>query len=113
MPAACCLLHVPHRLHAACLYKNIVGAAAPECSKVVHDVMHRASHVAGPKGEGGLDDATGAGGGGGASMKQSSGAIHLGEGLQARSILPSAESACALAIGAKHPIVCIPSCSSR
>jgi hypothetical protein len=34
----------------------------------------------GPKGEGGLDDATGAGGsGGGASMKQSSGAVDLGQ----------------------------------
>jgi quinol monooxygenase YgiN len=34
----------------------------------------------GPKGEGGLDDATGAGGsGGGASMKQSSGAVDLGK----------------------------------
>jgi hypothetical protein len=36
--------------------------------------------IAGPKGEGGLDDATGAGGsGGGASMKQSSGAVDLGQ----------------------------------
>lgn len=34
---------------------------------------------AGPKGEGGLDDATGAGGAGGASMKQSSGVVDLGE----------------------------------
>ncbi len=33
----------------------------------------------GPKGEGGLDDATGAGGAGGASMKQSSGVVDLGE----------------------------------
>jgi quinol monooxygenase YgiN len=33
----------------------------------------------GPKGEGGLDDATGAGGGGGASMKQSSGAVDIGK----------------------------------
>lgn len=32
----------------------------------------------GPKGEGGLDDATGAGGAGGASMKQSSGVVDLG-----------------------------------
>lgn len=36
-------------------------------------------HVAGPKGEGGLDDATGAGGAGGASMKQSSGVVDLGK----------------------------------
>ena len=35
-------------------------------------------HVVGPKGEGGLDDATGAGGAGGASMKQSSGVVDLG-----------------------------------
>lgn len=33
----------------------------------------------GPKGEGGLDDATGAGGAGGASMKQSSGVVDLGD----------------------------------
>lgn len=32
----------------------------------------------GPKGEGGLDDATGAGGAGGASMKQSSAVVNLG-----------------------------------
>ena len=35
-------------------------------------------HAVGPKGEGGLDDATGAGGAGGASMKQSSGVVDLG-----------------------------------
>lgn len=34
--------------------------------------------IPGPKGEGGLDDATGAGGAGGASMKQSSGVVDLG-----------------------------------
>lgn len=33
----------------------------------------------GPKGEGGLDDATGAGGAGGASMKQSSNTVDLGK----------------------------------
>ena len=32
----------------------------------------------GPKGEGGLDDATGAGGTGASSMKQTSGAVNLG-----------------------------------
>ena len=35
-------------------------------------------HTVGPKGEGGLDDATGAGGAGGASMKQSSAVVDLG-----------------------------------
>lgn len=35
-------------------------------------------HTIGPKGEGGLDDATGAGGAGGASMKQSSAVVDLG-----------------------------------
>ena len=34
--------------------------------------------IAGPKGEGGLDDATGAGGTGASSMKQTSGTINLG-----------------------------------
>ena len=37
------------------------------------------AHAVGPKGEGGLDDATGAGGAGGASMKQSSGVVDLGK----------------------------------
>jgi len=35
----------------------------------------------GPKGEGGLDDATGAGGAGGASMKQTSASFDLSEWL--------------------------------
>lgn len=39
---------------------------------------HSCSAIAGPKGEGGLDDATGAGGAGGASMKQSSNTVDLG-----------------------------------
>jgi len=43
---------------------------------------------AGPKGEGGLDDATGAGGAGGASMKQSSGVVDLGGHLYALFISP-------------------------
>ena len=40
-------------------------------------MQHNPPHT-GPKGEGGLDDATGAGGSGGASMKQSSGTVDLG-----------------------------------
>ena len=43
-------------------------------------IVLQTGRCSGPKGEGGLDDATGAGGsGGGASMKQSSGAVDLGQ----------------------------------
>ena len=43
------------------------------------DARQQHAHGVGPKGEGGLDDATGAGGAGGASMKQSSGVVDLGK----------------------------------
>ena len=41
----------------------------------------------GPKGEGGLDDATGAGGTGASSMKQTSGAVNLGMCMSGRDIM--------------------------
>lgn len=46
---------------------------------IICDAGQQLVHAAGPKGEGGLDDATGAGGAGGASMKQSSGVVDLGK----------------------------------
>ena len=51
-----------------------VSVRASACRSDSYGTCH-----AGPKGEGGLDDATGAGGAGGASMKQSSNTVDLGK----------------------------------
>ena len=65
-----------HMLHAVTILWLIVQSSAA-LGLLQSGCATSACWPAGPKGEGGLDDATGAGGAGGASMKQTSSTVDL------------------------------------